>query len=504
MPLKFRPSTPVPLTIRLDGLNLDRSDRPVLRDISWTIRPGERWLVLGPNGAGKTQLLKVLAGDVWPNPANHATRRYRKQGHWLDQPYDAREEIAYLGPERQDRHERYGWNFSVVGIVGTGLNRSDIPLARLTAAQHRYCLSLLRRAGVVSLAKRRFLTLSYGERRLVLLARLWAWRPGVLLLDEAATGLDELHRRRFQRFLAAGRSRRIAWVCTSHRTEDAPSGANRLLVLDKGRVVYRGKLTQAALRRATHHSMPTARAMRPGSAQTARNARRAKPSILVSMRNASVFLDGKPVLRDIALTVRRGECWVIHGANGSGKSTLLRAIYGDHGVASGGVMERAGISPGVPLEKFRARTALVSPQLQSDYPAHYSVLEAVVSGLHSSIGLNFSVTRSERARALEALRHYDLADTAERPLGELSYGQRRRVLFARARILGPRLTLLDEPFAGLDSAQRALLLAALEDQVSDGMTVVLATHYRSEWPRGATHELHLSGGRVAYAGTIRR
>jgi molybdate transport system ATP-binding protein len=222
------------------------------------------------------------------------------------------------------------------------------------------------------------------------------------------------------------------------------------------------------------------------------------------MRNASVFIDGAPVLHDIVLTVRRGECWVIHGANGSGKSTLLRTIYGDHGVASGGAIDRAGISPGVPLEQFRARTALVSPQLQSDYPAYYSVLETVVSGLHSSIGLNYVITKPERARAHEALRHYDLEPVAGRPLGELSYGQRRRVLFARARILRPRLTLLDEPFAGLDSLQRASLLAALELQIQAGMSVVLATHYRSEWPRGATHELHLSGGRVAYAGTIRR
>ena len=450
MPLKFRPPTPVPVFIQLDGFNLDRSGRPVLRDISWNIRPGERWLVLGPNGAGKTQLLKVLAGDVWPNPSKHASRRYQVHGRWQDQPQDARDEIAYLGPERQDRHERYGWNFAAVDVVGTGLNRTDIPLEPLTASQRQYCLSLLRRAGIASLAKRKFLTLSYGERRLVLLARLWAWRPAVLLLDEAATGLDESHRRRLQRFLAAGRSRRISWICTSHRVEDAPAGANRLLVLDGGRVTYLGKITKATRQRATHGNVQPARTTRRDSPVVTQG-RRTRPSILVSMRNASVYIDGAAVLRDISLTVRRAECWLIHGANGSGKSTLLRTIYGDHGVASGGVIERAGISPGVPLEEFRARTALVSPQLQSDYPSHYSVLETVVSGLHSSIGLNYVITNPERARAKEALRHYDLEAVAERPLGELSYGQRRRVLFARARVVRPRLTLLDEPFAGLDS-----------------------------------------------------
>ena len=501
MPAGYRPPTPVPVTIRLDRLNLDRSGRPVLRDLTWTVRPGERWLVLGPNGAGKTQLLKVLAGDVWPNPARHPARRYRMGRVWQNQPQDARDEIAYLGPERQDRYERYGWNFCAVEVVGAGLNRTDIPLAGLTSAQRRYCVSLLRRAGIALLAQRKFLELSYGERRLVLLARAWAWRPAVLLLDEAATGLDEIHRRRLQRFLAAGRSR-IAWVCTSHRAEDAPSSANRLLVLERGRIVYRGRLTRAMLLRATPAS--PRRAVRSGSAAPVSRKPLAAAPILVSLVAASVYLEGTRILRDINMVVRRGECWVVHGANGSGKSTLLRTIYGDHGVSSRGSIERAGIASGVPLESFRARTALVSPQLQSDYPPHYSVLETVVSGLHSSVGLNAPISRSERRRAGAVLRSLDLHSAADRPVGELSYGQKRRVLFARASVSAPRLLLLDEPFAGLDATQRGLLLHALESQIRSGKTVILATHYRSEWPQGATHELQLSGGRVVYAGTIRR
>jgi molybdate transport system ATP-binding protein len=492
----YRSRTPVPVTIRLDGLDLDRSGRAVLRDVSWTVAPGERWLVLGANGAGKTQLLKLLAGDVWPNPSRHDVRRYRLHGEWQDQPHGAHDEIAYLGPERQDRYERYDWNFPAMDVVGTGIHRTDIPLQPLTFAQRTWCVSLLRRAGIASLAKRKFLSLSYGERRLVLLARAWAWRPGILLLDEAATGLDSNHRKQLQRFLAAGRSGKIAWVCTSHRAEDAPGGANRLLVMDGGRITYRGRLTSAALQRATHAA--------PKRRRVAQRKPLASAPMLVSLHDANVYLDGAHILRNINMEVQRGQCWVVHGANGSGKSTLLRTIYGDHGVASGGSIYRAGIAPGVPLEEFRARTALVSPQLQSDYPPYYRVLDAVVSGLHSSIGLNVAITRAERRRARLALQVHGLLAFADLPLGELSYGLKRRVLFARASVANPRLLLLDEPFAGLDTGQRELLLQALEMQIKTGRTVVLATHYRSEWPRGATHEMHLSGGRIIYAGTIRR
>src|SRR5690606_19195630 len=144
---------------------------------------------------------------------------------------------------------------------------------------------------------------------------------------------------------------------------------------------------------------------------------------LIHMRDADVWIDGKRVLRDINLAAGRGECWVVHGANGSGKSTLLRTIYGDHAVASGGVIERAGIVPGVPLEVFRARTGFVAPHLQSDYPREVPVLDTVVSGLHSSIGLNYPATPAEQRRAHTALRALDMDEFAQRPLAAMSYGQ---------------------------------------------------------------------------------
>ena len=222
-----------------------------------------------------------------------------------------------------------------------------------------------------------------------------------------------------------------------------------------------------------------------------------------SLRNDTVYLDAARILAAMDLTVRRGECWVIHGANGSGKSTLLRTVYGDHGVASEGSIKRAGMTPGVPMEYFRARTGFIASQLQADYPRQLSVLETVVSGLHSSIGLNFAMdTRERRARRQPAALWMEACE--DRPLSELSYGQVRRVLFARAAVLKPRLLLLDEPFAGLDAQTRHELQSALDTEIADGMTVMLATHYRSEWPAGATHELLLSKGRIRYQGIVRR
>ncbi len=492
------------MEIQLRRLDLHRGGRTLLHEVSWHIRPGERWLVVGASGAGKTQLLKIVAGDVWPDDADTPVRRYRFAGSWHTQPMEVRDEIAWLGPERQDRYERYGWDFAAIDVVGTGLHRADLPQGPLTAREQARCLALLKRAGIARLAKRKFLTLSYGERRLVLLARALAWRAGLLLLDEVATGLDAANRKRLYALLRGRQLKGSSWICSAHRVEDIPPGATHLLWLHQGRVRYAGPSRAQPLRDALAAVQAEVPPRGAGSAAaprkvTKKRGRKSTARALITLTNASVYADAKRLLRDIDLTIHRGECWVLHGANGSGKSTLLRTLYGDYSVASGGRIVRAGISLGVPLDDFRARTGLIAPHLQTDYPRQFNVLDTVVSGLHSSIGLNFGATPAERRRARSALGALGMEEFADRELAALSYGQVRRVLFARALVLRPRLLLLDEPFTGLNAPLRAELLAWLEQQVEDGVTVVMATHYRAEWPRNASHELKLARGVVVAA-----
>ncbi|HYC08855.1 MAG TPA: ATP-binding cassette domain-containing protein, partial [Steroidobacteraceae bacterium] len=330
------------LEVRLTSACLRRAGREVLSDVSWHVRPGERWVLAGGNGAGKTQLLKLLAGIVWPAPGEPPPLRYRLGREQLTAPYGVKEEIAYLGAERQDKYQRYGWNATAARIVATGVHRTDIPLEELTAAHRGRVRAALAALGVARLAQRPFLSLSYGERRVILLARALASRPRLLLLDEVLNGLDACNRERILRWLAR-RTRRLPWVLSTHRIEDIPSGATHALVLDRGHVVYRGAFSGAPLTRwlgGRGSATPL-----PGVARGA-----ARRRWLVRLSKARVYLEERRVLAGVSLTVRAGEFWVVHGHNGAGKTTLLRTLYGDHGVAVGGSIERARAGAGIALE----------------------------------------------------------------------------------------------------------------------------------------------------------
>jgi len=497
------------IRVRLEGVRLTLRGRPVLRGIDWDIRPGQRWVLLGANGAGKTQLLKLLAGDVWPS-AGRGRRRYLYRGERFDDPYGIKQQIAYLGPERQDRYERYRWNARVEAVVGTGLHRTDIPLDALSAADRARVARLLRQLGLSMLTQRRFLDLSYGERRLVLLARALASTPKLLLLDELLSGLDPANRELAQGCLAALSRSALPWVLTSHRQEEIPAVATHVRVLERGRLMTARTIARTARQRS---DLPGARAAARRTAAAAHIARdvnitalrsgRQRPRELLTLSKVSVYRAGSAVLRDLSLAISRGECWVVHGANGSGKSSFIQLLYGDLSPAHGGSVKRAGLAAGVPITEFKRRVGLVSPELQTLHPRELRVDEVIASGARASIGYDGRISTRQQVRLRQLLRRWGLLALERRALATLSYGQVRQVLFARALFAEPDILLLDEPYAGLDAQTRARLRAVVDQALRSGVTVVMTSHHRDDWPSGVTHELQLRQGRARYLGPVR-
>jgi ABC-type molybdenum transport system ATPase subunit/photorepair protein PhrA len=217
---------------------------------------------------------------------------------------------------------------------------------------------------------------------------------------------------------------------------------------------------------------------------------------LIKLTRVDLYVDYRLVLRGLDWELRAGQQWAIYGGNGAGKTSFLKLLYGDLAPALGGRIEREGCPAGTPLEDWKRAVGYVSPELQSDYAVDVTVLDLVASGRYASIGLAERPTARDRRIAMTWLRYFRLRAVAGRRPRELSYGQMRRALFARALAAGARILLLDEPLTGLDPRQRALIKGVLARLMRRRVSVIIAVHHAADLPPGMTHGLRLAARRA--------
>jgi ABC-type molybdenum transport system ATPase subunit/photorepair protein PhrA len=200
----------------------------------------------------------------------------------------------------------------------------------------------------------------------------------------------------------------------------------------------------------------------------------------VLIKDTTIYRDYRPIVRNLDWMLNRGEHWAVLGANGAGKSTLLSLIYGDLHPALGGTIARAGVPFGTHIEEWKRRVGWVSAELQADYYAAQSIEEIVVSGRYASVGLNDPMTRADRTAAARWLKFFGIEALRDRRPRQVSYGQMRLALIARAMVNNPELLLLDEPCNGLDGHVRAHVLAILQRLAEGGTQLVMAVHDASD------------------------
>ncbi len=480
------------LSVRLRAVSVRRGDAWALRDISLSLKAGERWALIGGNGAGKTQLLKLLGTDVWPTPTGREARVYRV-GRRRVELSTAKQRIAYIGAELQDKYARYDWNPTVSDLLASGLHRTDLLLQPVTIEERRRVAKMLRLCCLTHLQNRRFLSLSYGQKRLALLARGLVQNPDWLLLDEFYNGLDVDYRRRIDRIQDHARRRGQSWIAAAHRAMDVPRGTLGLIELHDGRLLSATRLRGADLARlaADADEYPRQRSAMRVKDTTKPKPRAASGNVLLRISSADLYVEYRPVLRDVNWDLRQGEHWAVFGANGAGKSSFLKLLYGDLSPALGGKIERIGFPFGTPIETWKQQVGYVSPELQAEYAGNVTVLDLVMSGRYASIGMSDAPTPADKRHALRWLEFFALTSFAKRRPRELSYGQLRRALFARALASDPRILLLDEPLTGLDPRQRAAMKRLLERLMTQQRTCIVAVHHPEDLPRGMTHALHL-------------
>lgn len=221
------------------------------------------------------------------------------------------------------------------------------------------------------------------------------------------------------------------------------------------------------------------------------------PDPVLELRDADLGYDGHAVVHGASFAVARGEVVAVLGANGSGKSTLVRGVLGlaEH---LGGTVEAFG----TPVDRLRRRWRLgYVPQrhtLAAGVPA--TVTEVVAAGRLAQRAPWRRATATDRARVREAIDLVGLGGRDRDLVSELSGGQQRRVLIARALAGDAELLLLDEPTAGVDAENQVVLADTMARLVEGGTTIVLVAHELGPAADVVTRSIVVSAGRITYDG----
>jgi molybdate transport system ATP-binding protein len=226
------------------------------------------------------------------------------------------------------------------------------------------------------------------------------------------------------------------------------------------------------------------------------------PETLIAMRETTVTYGTAVALDRLNWTVRRGEHWAILGPNGSGKSTILRLILGENlqGYANDITLFGRRKGSGETLWEIRQKIGVVSSELQVQYRKKMTAHDVIASGFYDSIGLYQYPTVEERAVVDRWVDMLAIGDIACRRYHQLSYGQQRMILLARAMIKPPVLLIIDEPCHGLDIPNRRRILEIIEIIGGTRTQLLYVTHHIQEIPACITHVLRLDQGRTIALG----
>lgn len=219
---------------------------------------------------------------------------------------------------------------------------------------------------------------------------------------------------------------------------------------------------------------------------------------VVKLNKVSIRYDDRTILKELDWTVRRGEKWALSGENGAGKSTLLSLVCADNPQSYACDISLFGRKRGTgeSIWEIKKHIGYVSPEMHRAYLKNLPAIEIVASGLHDSIGLYKRPQESQMATCEWWMDVFGIAALKDKPFLQLSSGEQRLALLARAFVKDPELLILDEPLHGLDTYNRRRVKKIIEAFCRrQDKTMIMVTHYESELPSTITDRLFLKRNR---------
>ena len=470
------------------------------------IDDGEHLAVVGPNGGGKSALVGILT-QAHPMVGDGVV--YCFDGVVHHRAYGLVRHITFRDSYGTDDAEYYYQqryhSFDVEGrrTVGDELGAlCDDPILA----------KLYDRFRIAELMNKPLILLSSGEMRKFQLAKALESLPRVLIVESPFIGLDVVSRGALQELLAeVAASGGVQVVLVLARDEEVPPFVTHVLPVMQRGVGRKVSLAQyLAQPKAPMERGVLDRALAGVASLATRSFTSCDPSLVspaapppispsspppvVEMHGVGIRYGDKQILRDVSLTIRRGEVWALSGDNGSGKSTLLSLICADNPQSYACPISLWGRKRGTgeSIWEIKRRIGYVSPELQRSYLRSLPAIDVVASGLNDTVGLYKKIHDEQRRMSLFWMELFGIDHLASRDFLQLSSGEMRMVLLARAFVKDPELLILDEPLHGLDEANRRLVIAVIEAFTArPDRTAILVTHYAEELPSTVSHRLHL-------------
>lgn len=460
------------------------------------IRADEHLAILGRNGSGKTKLAEILAGrhplfgdtlhyDFRPSERTMASENIRyitfkdcygasnDRTYYLQQRWN-QQEIDAETPTVQDKLE--------AAFLGNSLdaNRQREELRRVTGL-----------FGLDRLLDKYIILLSSGELRKLKIACALVGQPRILMIDNPFVGLDVETRSELSDLLGEiSASGVVQLILILSRDRDIPPCITHVVYMDHERMskkmsVAEYKEWKSSVSESNHDSISNDNILKKVLSLPQHPIPTADE--VIRMNHVSIRYGERTIIKDLSWVVKKGERWVLRGRNGSGKSTLLSLVCADNpqGYACDITLFGHRRGTGESIWDIKKHIGYVSPEMHRAYKKNLPVVEVVASGLKDSIGLYAKPSAEEYAVCQWWLSLFGLQGLVSRGFLTLSEGEQRMVLLARAFVKDPSLLILDEPFHGLDDANRALARTIIEAFCQrEGKTLLFVTHYDDEMPGG--------------------
>ena len=340
------------------------------------------------------------------------------------------------------------------------------------------------------------ITLSSGELRKFQLTKTLFANPRLLIMDNPFIGLDAQTRDLLKALLQqVARERHMDLMLVMSKTDDIPDFVDQVIEVKAGETLPPCSRADyyTRLQPVPPHVLPPSQQEAILSLPYTDNDYDCRH--VVDMHHVSIRYGERTILSDLDWTVCNGDRWALSGQNGSGKSTLLSLICADNpqSYACDITLFDRPRGTGESIWDIKKHIGYVSPEMHRSYKRNLPAIRIVASGLMDSIGLYAVPNGQDYDRCRWWMNIFGIGQLADKPFLQLSSGEQRLVLLARAFVKDPQLLILDEPLHGLDLCNRRLVKDVIETFCQRrNKTMIMVTHYQEELPAVITHQKFLA------------